>query len=357
MSNVRLIYVPVSTGSDCLINEYHPHTLFNPIRQNFDTLKKIVRTDKAENFADSGGLQLISYENDPEKSAIVIPGVGIKNRKDIIVIDPIDLCRCYGKLNIKYGFTLDHPISDIASVSECNERLENSYGWAALMFDVRKELCPNTEFLIPLQFMTKPQLHKYFEKMESLNPDGYAFPARGKINFAKSINIACTLSFLHSKQVAKVHMLGSSRREVIIIAVATVGLKMFNQLSFDSRTWNTANFNRKPIKIDSADLNQKKINPGEKVNLSLPRKLLENLSLYDPQYFKKLLLLHNAFAISEYAKNLSEIATDISSLKYHLSSQKLNGQMPERILAAIDVLETYSQRGYSYIEKWLSWIW
>jgi hypothetical protein len=164
MSNMKFFYVPVSTGNDCLVNQYHPHTLFNPTRQNFDTLKNINRTEKAENFADSGGLQLISYENSLEKSCMVIPGVGIKNRKNLIVIDPIDLCRCYGKLDIKFGFTLDHPISDIASISECNERLENSYGWAALMFEVRKDLCPNTEFLVPLQFITKPQLHKYFKK-------------------------------------------------------------------------------------------------------------------------------------------------------------------------------------------------
>ena len=357
MSDMKFFYVPVSTDYDCLVNQYHPHTLFNPIRQSFDTLKKINRTDKAENFADSGGLQLISYENSLEKSCIVIPGVGIKNRKDIIVIDPIDLCRCYGKLDIKFGFTLDHPISDIASISECNERLENSYGWATLMFDVRKELCPNTEFLVPLQFMTKPQLHKYFEKMEPLNPDGYAFPVRGKLNLAKIINMACTLSFLHSQHVTKVHMLGNSRREVIIIAAATVGLKMFNQLSFDSRTWNTGNFNTKPIIIDSEDLRQMKIKSGEKINLSLPKILLDNSSLYDSQNFKKLLVLHNAYAISKYAKNLAEIATDIQSLKNHLSSLALNGQMSERILAAIDVLETYSQRGYCYLEKWLSWIW
>jgi hypothetical protein len=357
MPDIKFFYVPVSTDYACLVNQYHPNTLFNPTRQNFDTLKNIIKTDKAEYFADSGGLQLISYENDFKKSCVVIPGVGIKNRKDIIVIDPIDLCRCYGKLDIKFGFTLDHPITDIASISECNERLENSYSWATLMFDVRKELCPNTEFLIPLQFVTKQQLHRYFQKMESLNPDGYAFPVRGRLNFAKIINIASTLSFLHSKQVTKVHMLGNSRKEVIIIAAATVGLKMFNQLSFDSRTWNTGNFNTRNIIIDPETLRQNKIGPGEKINLFVPRTLLDSQSLCDPKYFKKFLLLHNAFAISEYAKNLSEIATDISSLKYHLSSLKLNDQMSERILSAIDVLETYSQRGYSYIEKWLSWIW
>jgi queuine/archaeosine tRNA-ribosyltransferase len=354
---MSLIYVPVSTGFTDLVNKYHPNCLFNPVRQNSKNLIQIDRPDFYENFADSGGYQLYSNEFNIDKPSMVMQGVGIKNEADVLVIDPIDLCRCYGELKDKYGFTLDEPISDNLGLNEYSRKRKNSYRWAKLMFNSRNKLCPNTELFVPLHFITKKHLHHYVEKTLDLNPDGYAFPARSRFEQNGLIKISYVLCFLNNKSVKKVHLLGSSRQEVITIAAAAVGLKMFNQISFDSRTWNTAHFNTKPIIIDSKTLRQRKIMTGEKINLFVPKTLLDNSSLYDSQNFKKLLVLHNAYAISKYAKNLAEIATDISSLKCHLSFLRLNGKQSERILAAIDVLETYSVKGYGYLEKWLSCIW
>jgi queuine/archaeosine tRNA-ribosyltransferase len=352
-----LIYVSVSTDYNNPVNQYYPHVLYNPVRQNFDRIKTIQRTNMTVIFADSGGLQLFRYRDSSVKSCIVVPGGKISNTKSRIVIDPIDLCRLYGKIGVNYGFTLDEPLCDNPGPQQYFKELENSYRSAKLMFDFRNKLCPNTKLLIPLHSITKNQLHHYFERMSDLSPDGFAFTARSRFDLKGLIKIALTLCYLHSNGVTMVHLLGSSRQEIIIIGAAAVGLKMFSQISFDSRTWNTGNFNTKTIVIDSETLRQRMIAPGEIINLFVPKKSLYNSSLSGTEHLKKIILLHNAFAISAYTKKVADIATDITRLKKHLLTMRLSKHRAERILTAIDVLETYSVKGYGYLEKWLSWIW
>jgi len=165
------------------------------------------------------------------------------------------------------------------------------------------------------------------------------------------------LCYLHSKKVKKVHLLGSSRREIVIIAAAAIGLRMFNQLSFDSRTWNTRNFNTKLIKIDPQTLSQRKIKSAGRGDLSLIKpSLLERF--FDPEDDnKRLLMLNNAFAITQYADRLANIARNIEDLKEYLPFLRIRGKRLERVLTAIDIFETYLDKGYGFIEKNLSGIW
>jgi hypothetical protein len=288
---------------------------------------------------------------------MVVVGVGIKKQSKLTVIDPIDVCRCYGKLNIKFGFTLDHPMSYVPGPDEYGKKLRNSYRWAKIMFKERQDLCPDTQLFIPLQFTTKAQLYQYFERMEPLHPDGYAFPGRGRWCSAKAITIACTLCYLHSKKVEKVHLLGSSRREIIIIAAAAIGLRMFKQLSFDSRTWNTRNFNKDLIMIESRTLSQKVVSKVKPQYLYLIKPSLVNLYFDIDANNKRLLMLNNAFAITQYADRLANIATNIADLKDHLPFLRIRGNGLKRALTAIDIFETYLNKGYGFIEKWLSGIW
>jgi queuine/archaeosine tRNA-ribosyltransferase len=356
-SKMSLIYVPVSTDYDCLINQYHPHPLFNPIRQDINRLIETKINSLGATFCDSGGLQLVNFEKDPDKPCMVVVGVGIKKQKNLTVIDPIDVCRCYGKLRIKFGFTLDHPMSYVPGIDEYDKKLKNSYRWASFMFNVKEWLCPDTKLLIPLQFSSKAQLHEYFERMEPLQPDGYAFPGRGRWCSAKAITIACTLCYLHSKKVEKVHLLGSSRREIIIIAAAAIGLRMYKQLSFDSRTWNTINFNKKLIVINPGTLSQRKINSARFEDLYLIEPSLRDRLFDLEEDNKRLLMLHNAYAISQYANGLANIANEIADLKSYLPLLMIRGKGMKRVLTAIGILERYLDNDYGFIEKWLSGIW
>ena len=53
-----------------------------------------------------------------------------------LIIDPIDICKKFNALNIKFGFTLDHPMLT-ATEKEFRENLAKSFESAELMFERR----------------------------------------------------------------------------------------------------------------------------------------------------------------------------------------------------------------------------
>lgn len=350
---MSLVYCPVSTDNNNLVNNYHPNCLFNPIRQMPDIRNSLSGTSY---FGDSGGYQLYRYNDHETKRCIVVPAVGIRNGAKLLVIDPLDLCKRYNKLGVKYGFTLDRPLSEESTHTEFINNLTESYGWAHLMYEHRSRLCPNTELLIPLHYSTKNQLHHAFKKMAQLNPDGYAFPVRGCFDFAWLIWIACTLSFLSSMGVQKVHMFGSSRREVIFIGAAALGLQMFEQISFDSMTWNTLVFDKRPKYFDPDTLKGHRIKNEEIIDILTPTRVMTKTQLFPLDIInrKRLLMLHNALAISQYAEDMAKMARNIDLFKEYLGEQSYCGS---RTKTAIEVLKMSKTKGYKYLQKSLNWIW
>lgn len=356
---MRFIYSPVSTHTNSLINLHHPYTLFNPLRQADLEPPLDPEGEFYENFADSGGYQIYRYFKNVTKRCLVIPGVKNKNGSRFIIIDPIHQCRKYGELNIKWAFTLDHPLSDNPTEEEYRLNLEKSYNWAKLMFDIRNSLCPVTEFLIPLHFRNKPELHHYYEVMSTLNPDGYAFPARFDLSLRGVIRIACTLSFLHCKQVPKVHIFGRSCKEIIFIGAAAVGLGMFDQLSFDSRTWNQSLFGPDIKHIDPYTLRHTKIFDNLPASSLLSYKVAEELGLtiidINTKIGIELLMLHNAFAITEYANQIADRARHIGSYREFIKKQPYISR--KNLDLAVQILELSVQKGYFYLDRVTGWLW
>ena len=346
---MRLIYTPVSTSSKDLINCLHPNCFFNPVRE---MPKNINTSGKNEYFADSGGYQIFHYTEKQIKPVIVIPSVGIRNTPNRLVIDPIDLCERFGRLGIKYGFTLDIPLSNEPSEEEFTKNLEESYRWAQLMFQHRYSLCPDTRFLIPLHYSTKDDLHRYFDRMSELNPEGYAFAVRDQFyDLAWNVWVACTLSFLHSKGVQKAHMLGSSREEVIMIGAAALGLRLFKQISFDSRSWNTLRLKGPPWYFDPVKRQRVYLRSDFFQNTYLSKSVLRKTNLGER------LMLSNAWAISEQANRTLERAKDIESLKKYIQEHQNLKRKREKILTSISILEGTAERGYGFVERWLGRSW
>ena len=118
-------------------------------------LKKIPLT-----LSDSGGYQIYSRNEDYRngigpKKCIVIPFVGIKKTKGVLILDPIDLCQKYGELGIDYGFTLDYPLSDNFSNREYRINLEKSYEMGRIDVLHTTNNVPNNQFADP-----SPLLHR-----------------------------------------------------------------------------------------------------------------------------------------------------------------------------------------------------
>jgi len=350
----KIVYVAVSRAEKGLVNRYYPNVLYNPVRQNFDRVAKNERYEQGANFADSGGFQIAKAKESPNKWCEVLVGAGIVNRKNSIIIDPIELCRQYGKLGIKFGFTLDHPFGDRESPTEFYENLEDSYSWARHMFKARSKLCPGTKFIIPLHFFEKDQLEYYYNRMSRLAPDGYAIPAYRRRSYDDAVSISYTLSFLHHKGVKIVHLLGCSNRTLIGIMASAIGGKLFKMISFDSASWNNSHYGKGYFYLDPFTLKQRKIVPGRTLPIYLPKQLNDLKSFDKDDEFsvsKQKLSLCNAFAIRRYAKRLAEKAHDIRSFLSYLPQAGFGKSEMKKTTAGIQILIHSITKGFDYVRK------
>jgi AraC-like DNA-binding protein len=358
----RLIYVPVSAAANNILNTVHPHIMFNPTLQSMNQLLKNVKI-YSEPFADSGGYQLISHsKRDSKRKCIVAVGAGIKNTKSKIILDPIDLCCRYKALGIKFGFTLDFPLSKNSTEKEFCNKLELSFYWASLMMDWKIKENLETKLLTAIQYSTKKQFYNYFKEMSKLNPDGFALPMRDWVfNYNNTIEFALVLSFLMHQKVKLVHLLGNSSVETIVIAAASIGLNMFEQISFDSTTWYQLRFDPKPKLINRKTLKMKFVLESDNLPLILPRSILETMGENKMDYYsregKQILMAQNAYAISRYTRRMVRRAQDIDNFKdYILRARHLN-QMKNNLITAIRVLEHATHNGYESANEWMDWIW
>lgn len=357
-------FTPVLSGKDRWILPYIDHGFINSVRSppTEAALKKLKHPP--ELMCDSGGFQIYKSKvgilnGNQTNRVMVLSGAGNQRCEGYQILDPICLCKMYGSLNIKYGFTLDYPIVD-GSIEEYNDHLTKSYECAGTMFDCRPRLCPDTNLLIPLQFSTRKQLQNYYDEMSRLCPDGYGFPVRGITSWGYLQRIVYTLVFLHHKGVQIVHMLGSSKPEIIVIGAVTAGLSMFNRLTFDSSTWDTAR-NVPPRYISPEDLTQKDIRNLGRFEAELPKSLIAELGFGKKKlprsYFYKLIPLCNIITINHYTEEMFELAKDLEELKWFISSHPRFSRTKDLLIDAIEVLHLGFIHGYSFVENHFDWIW
>lgn len=357
----NLVYVAVSTDYKSLVNRHYKNVLYNPTRQNFDMLLKKDRYEKSVNFGDSGGYMIANCDGSDDKKCKVVIGAGIQIKPDIVIIDPIDLCRKYGQLDIKYGFTLDYPFWEKEIDSEnFSRKLKDSHRWAKSMFEVKERFCPRTELIIPLHFYTKEQLASYYRKMAKLAPAGYAIPACQKRDSEDVIQISYALAYLHDHGIKKVHILGNSYRVVISIMAAAQILGMFETISFDSRTYNNANFiSNDYFYLNPMILKKENIVRGETmITHFLPPRLEGHIEFSPDEDFsvaKDKINLINAFAIRRYANRFAEKAGNISELKAYLPEAGFNKQEIIKAEVGIDVLNDSKTKGFGYVKRHYNW--
>ncbi|WP_319405695.1 hypothetical protein [uncultured Desulfosarcina sp.] len=359
-----LKFTPVLSRKDKLIFPYIQHFFINGVRS--PPTKAMLQELNAPPciYSDSGGYQIYLAKDRLMKGkktnpVVVAPGEGNRQSKGLQIIDPIALCTMYGQLNVVCGFTLDFPIVD-GSIEEYTANLSKSYKCAEIMFGCRSRLCPDTDLLIPLQFSTKEQLYNYYTEMSVLCPDGYSFPVRERTNWKYLLRVAFTLMFLHHKGVQIVHMLGSSKPEIIIIGAVAASLNMFHRVTFDSSTWDTARM-VPPKYISPDDLTQKDIRRLGSFQAELPKGLVDELGTgkkeLPRQDFYKLIPLSNIMTINRYTNKMLELSKDLEELKLFVRKHPHFRRTNEMLIDALNVLQLGLVNGYPFVEKHFEWIW
>lgn len=361
---MSLTYFPVVTRYDQNIFENNLHCFINPVWSppTPEMLQKLSVYPYL--LCDNGAYEMFKIMNRNRNGKkmerfFVIPGGGIYQNKDGLHLDPFELCKTFGRLKVRCGFTLDYPLVN-GSVEEYSDHLYKSFEKAETMFDLQTKFCPETDLLIPLHFSTKDQLHDYFNNMSVLGPDGYAFPVRERTTRGYLMRIAYTLTFLHSKGIKRVHLLGSSKPEIIIICAAALGLGMFDHITFDSSTWRTTRNLIAKI-LDPETFKQKDIRDLEDFSALLPKELAQQWIDHTKEFSKselnKLIILSNVLTINRHTQKRLELAKDIEALiSFVQEPQNLNSEIAMTI-DAIGLLQVGSLRGYRSVENIYDYIW
>jgi len=361
---MRLFYCPVQTYKKALILLFHPHCFFNSaILKPTPEMLELARIE-TEYFFDSGGFQHFTINNNylngkGDKRCTMIEGIGTCQIGNVKIIDPIDLCANYGEFGARFAFTMDLPMIT-SSDQEFKNNLSTSFELAKRMFELRPTLCSKTKFLLPLQFDTKEQLHKYFKKMSTLKPEGWAFPGRVYRKWDKNLKVAYILSFLHSKEANTVHILGTSRPGVIILSAAALNLGLFGQISFDSKTWYTPSTTGRFDSIDNRTLKVTPISSYNKIKIIWPKEYKLPLQQHFQSYkvpWEDKLLFANVLAIDSFTQSMLKLAANIDNLKKYVETQKYLSKQKDGILGGIDILVAAKKKGYKFIEEQFAWIW
>ncbi|BBO77778.1 hypothetical protein DSCW_51950 [Desulfosarcina widdelii] len=174
------------------------------------------------------------------------------------------------------------------------------------------------------------------------------------------MKIAYVLSFLHHRGVRFVHMLGSCKLEIIVIAAAAIALEMFERITFDSSTWDTAR-HKPPKYLQPNTLKQQDIRNLTVFRPMLPKSLSQQLRGYEKylprSYFYKLVLLNNVLNVNRLTRKIVELSGDIEQLKWFVKINADYKLLSEMLIHAIEFLQVAAVKDYKYIERNFGYIW
>ena len=260
-------FVPVTNDGDQKALEYCGACMINPFYpiSSRDTAhlaaKEIV-------FADSTGFQaLLSF---PTKRRVVLSTVARpeESTDEVLFLNPFHNCMESARTHTTTAFLIDYPTDKDDTDEVYNWKLRMSQQARDLTLPLAAKLCPETALAIALQPRHMGELESYFDDMAVPEVRTYGFPLRD----SNVLDIAYVLSFLHEREVPKVHMLGSSAPHRIMVLAAAAGLGMFERITFDSNTWQ-AYFGGKRYFFDHETLRRrprkKKLYPGARIKLAL----------------------------------------------------------------------------------------
>lgn len=184
---------------------------------------------------DSGGYQLHVAENESKKYSSNENRPVIRNETEINLA-PIHVMRSAAILKPGIVTGLDFPIKKISDPEERKIEFMHKLGfnliWAIECSELRKKLCPDVQFFLPVQCYDLDQFDQFINQIASVEYDGFSMPVRNL-----SINeVILFMVRFYKMGIRQVHILGTS--ELFKIAVAAyMARHFFEWVSLDATTW------------------------------------------------------------------------------------------------------------------------
>ena len=215
-----LINIPDNACSDAAINS---------------TNRMLTAAKTSLTMLDSGGYQIHVAEKDSKKVSFDENRPVIRNKTEINLA-PIHVMRAAAILKPNIVTGLDFPIKTISDPDERKLEFLRKLGfnviWAIECSELRKKLCPDVQFFLPVQCYDLDQFDQFINLIPGVEYDGFSMPIRNS-----SINeVVLFMVRFYQMRIRQVHILGTSALFKIAVA-AYMARHLFDWVSFDATTW------------------------------------------------------------------------------------------------------------------------
>ena len=236
----RLVNFCAGINLHVLPGKYVDAMLINvPDNANSDdaikSTKRILKAAKTRfTMLDSGGFQLHMGERDSKKISFDKNRPVIRNKTEINLA-PVHVMAAASILKPDIVVGQDFPIMQIPDPDgqrlEFMRKLGFNVTWTLECSELRKKLCPDIQFFVPVQCYDLGQFDQFISMITGAEYDGFSMPIR---NLSNSEIILFMVRF-YQMGIRQVHLLGTSK--LFAVAIAAYMTQFFDWVSFDAKTW------------------------------------------------------------------------------------------------------------------------
>ena len=208
-------------------------------KRKIEKTKELYQITQPRHFMlDSGGYQLLRAEEKSKKISFD-PELPVKCTSREINLSPKHVMAGAAALqpyipDIVVG--LDFPIRNPKDVespqAEFISKLDLNVKWAFESAVWREQLCPQTDFFLPIQCYNLEHLDIFLNRVDGIDYDGVSMPIR----HLKIWEVALFLVSFYKRGITRVHLLGTSSFFVIALC-AFMARHMFDWVSLDATSW------------------------------------------------------------------------------------------------------------------------
>jgi len=247
------------------------------------------------------------------------------------------------------AITMDYPILFGKKISNYDELYAKAklinLNWTKQCLCIQKKYFPQTTIFVPFQGYSLEHLYEFVDSISAYDYDGICLPMRCFRNNVRLINFLVNLKNIGIK---KIHLLGTSRLDVIATMNYLSYHNYFQFISYDSCTVAiTARsgkvlipFDLRGIHISETEMINDLINNGVYEREFSTGHTLRDLQIMDKKENRKWLTEINYDALIKTKRELFKHSKSIDSLLYYFKIHSCRLDVIESVLHSLQILES-----------------
>jgi len=319
-----------------------------------NTRKLIQAANPVNVMLDSGGFQILMAE----ENGIILshdPQKGLIWSKKELNISPEHVIQVASTLQPEIMVALDYPIRKITDPEEQKreflKKLKYNVPWALQTVELKTQSpLEGTRLFLPVQCYSIRQFEWFYQQIGRATFDGLSMPIR-------NMDVKDLLLFLirmYQLGINQVHLLGTTKAKVIVIAAYLAARGYFNWVSLDSQGWRMSSEFSKYLNF--YDLTPLDIKKGVSYQVicqcpwcqyrTFPD--IKNMPYTDRSFF---LSRHNYWVIEKFAKDVFQNSSNLGVLRNFLKERLQKKGSVDSLIQGLSLFESLKNNDIFHIEK------